>query len=134
MSQPTKENKPHTLVFSTLQSEQIIDGKVYLLVPKNQLQALVDQLKEQKADIQELKNVVIAVLKLMGLYDEATGTIKESVRSGEEGYFKYIIKALKDVLWLMLQAKASKEAEKELAEKFAFIKTLLTIIPKYAGE
>lgn len=109
-----------------------INGEIKTLVNVDQLEKLLFQLKDQKKDLLELKNCVVSVLRLMGLLDEKTGTIKESVRSGNESYFKHIIKALKDVVMLMTMARFNKASETELMEKFAFIKTVLPLVDKYA--
>lgn len=109
-----------------------IDGEIYVLVKKDDIKSLEYKVKDQAADINELKNCVTSVIKLMGLFDDKTGTIKASVTNGTENYFKYIIKAIKDILALVMQSQIGfGNSEKELAEKFAFIKTVLPLVKKY---
>ena len=110
-----------------------IDGEIYVLIRKNDVRNLEHKVKDQANDINELKNCVTSVIKLMGLFDDKTGTIKASVANGTENYFKYVIKAIKDILSLVIQSQVGMgNSEKELTEKFAFIKTVLPLVKKYA--
>lgn len=115
-----------------LKGEINIDGIDYLLCPKTQLDSLLNILADYKKDIAELHTCIVAVLDLMGLYDHQTHDIKEGIKTGKDSYFKYILRALGDVVSLLTQAKLGfKGAEQEILEKFAFIKNILPLIEKH---
>lgn len=124
----------HRIEFSDPKEVIIFEGKEYLLCQKKDLDILINKLDEYKADISKLKITVDSVLKILGLIDENTGAIKATIQSGEEGYFKYILKGLNKMMFLLVQAQMSKSAQKELENHFSFIKTLLPTINKYAGK
>jgi hypothetical protein len=111
-----------------------IDGLEYQIFRKDQLTGLIDKLKEYQGDITELKSAVTNILKLFGLLDETTGTIKTEIQNGEESYFKHILKALNKTVGLLMMAQVSKKSQAELEIQFAFIKTLIPIINKHAGK
>lgn len=119
---------------SRLKEEININGVNYLLVEKNQLENIIHQNIEFKKDIQELKHCIVSVIDVLGLLDKNTGTIKEKIKTGEEGYFGHIIKALKDVMLLMAEAKFSKSGENKLMEKFDFVKRIIPLIEKHGNK
>lgn len=123
------------ITITDLKQEFTHDGKTYTIVEKAQLERLLALLQENKADIHELKNVVVSILRLLGIWDDKTNSIKESIKTGEEGYFGNILKGLGDVISLLTRAQVpiiGKKAEAELMQKFAFLKTLVPIIEKHA--
>jgi hypothetical protein len=120
-----------------LKEKLTIDGKDYYLVENEQLKRLIDDLKEGKKDINELKNCIMSLLGVLGLLNEAGTNIKESIKTGEESYFKHILKALGETMALLGQAQIpviGKKAEAKLLEKFHFVKTIIPTIEKYAGK
>jgi hypothetical protein len=111
-----------------------IEGKQYLLVEKNQLTNLLNQNAEYKKDVVELKECIISVLRLMGLLDETTKTLKAEIKSGEESYFSPILKSLSDVVKLLTLSQlpiVGKKHEEQLVQKFSFIKQILPLIEKH---
>ncbi len=133
--------KPITIEISNLAQKIEIDGHTYLLVKKPELDETIRLIKQyksenatQKQEIDALKDTVIDVIKLLGLYDPVTKTIKAEVREGK-GVFGPIIKSIKDISFLLVQAKMGfPNAEAEILEKFAFIKNVLPLVDKYAGQ
>lgn len=133
--------KPINIEISNINQKIEIDGHTYLLVKKPELEETIRLIKHykaenqtQKLEIDALKDVVVDVIKLLGLYDEKTKSIKAEVREGK-GFIMPIIKSLKDVGFLLAQSKMGfPGAEKELLEKFAFIKNILPLVDKYAGK
>lgn len=100
---------------------------------KNRIQAVLD---ENKADVDELRNVVVSILKLLGIWDEKTNSVKNSIKTGQESYLPSILKGLGDVTMLAGQAQIpviGKKAEAKLLEKFHFLKNLIPIIEKHAN-
>jgi len=124
----------HKLEITDLQQTIVIDGKEYILAPKAELHKMAVDHKDLKADMEVLKKTILSILKIFGILDEKTNTIRESVRNGDEGYVKYILKALKNVVFLMGTAQFSKKAEAELAETFSFIGPLIPVIDKHANK
>ena len=110
-----------------------IQGNEFVLVPKKAAETVFEQNKVYKLEVEKLKNMTMSILKLLNLNNEKTGTIKQSIQSGEEGYFKHILKGLNKVVGLLVQAQFSKSAQKELEETFAFIKNIIPIANKYAN-
>lgn len=129
----------HTITIQNVQETITIDGKEYFLLEKNKgdemmdrIESLTQQLSEKEADLAEMKSVIISVLDLLGILNEEKTTIRAEIQSGEESYFKYILKALNSTIMLITKAQFSSGAQKEMAEKFAFIKNLIPIINKYS--
>ena len=109
-----------------------IENEDYLLCPEKQLEGLLKRLEDYKNDINELHNCISSVLDVMGIYDPETKDIKKAIKTGEESYFKYILRALKDTVVLLTQSKMGlKSSEKELLQKFAFIKNIIPLIEKH---
>lgn len=111
-----------------------IEGKQYLLVEKNQLTNLLNQNSEYKKDVVKLRECIISVLRLMGLFDETTKTLKAEIKSGEESYFSPILKSLSDVVKLLTLSQlpiVGKKHEEQLVKKFSFIKQILPLIEKH---
>jgi hypothetical protein len=119
----------HKIEIENLTDTVTIDGVDYLLLPKAQIEALLAQNLEYKKDIEVFRTMVANILAVLGLLDPATGSIKASIQSGEESYIKHILKALKNVVLDL-----SLGRNKNLEEKFSFIKTALPHIQKYAGK
>ena len=123
-----------TIQIESPQEEVLIDGKTYLLCPKEQLTKLLDdniELKkhnaEMRSDLSSFKKAIAGILNVLGLLDSNTGTIKESIQKGEESYLKHIGKALTSVMSdIMLKR------EKKLAERFSFIQNVIPLINKCA--
>jgi hypothetical protein len=135
-SQYDQQDQAHVIRVRDRDLEEIIviADKEYLLVPKENLETLLNRLQDYKGDINELRNCVISVLRVLGLLDEQTQSIKEKIKTGEEGYFKHLLSALKDVMFLLTQAKFGfKDAERELLEKFDFVKKIIPLIEKHHG-
>lgn len=124
----------HKIEITDLQQTITIQGKDYILAPKAELHKMATDHTELKQDMEVLKKTILSILKIFGLLDEQTGTIRESVRNGDEGYIKYILKALKNVVFLMGTAQFSKKAEAELLETFSFIGPLIPVIDKHASK
>lgn len=122
----------HQIKINSLTETITIEGKNYLLLPKDQLEKLLSDNIEQKQDIEVLRKTITNILSLFGILDEQTGTIKESIKNGSEGYLKHILKSLKNIIVLMGLSQFNKKAEAELLEKFSFITPLIPIIDKYA--
>lgn len=132
----TEKPEPINVTLTSLRQEIPLNGKTYVVIDKSQLQSLLNQIKENKADILEFKSCVLSILSLMGLLDEKTETLKESIKTGEEGYFGPILKSLSEVISLLGQAQIpiiGKKAEAKLVQKFAFIKNILPIVEKHAN-
>ena len=85
------------------------------------------ELAETAKDIEKLKTVIIGIIKVLGLYDEQTGTIKESIAKGEESYIKPILKSLGKLISGLTFNKD------QIAKDFAFIELIFPILKKYAG-
>ena len=110
------------------------EGKIYVCVPEQKLRNLIEQNKEFKQDFGELKQCVLSLLKLMGLLDEKTFTIKEKIKTGEESYIKHVLKSLKEVIILLTESKLGfKSAEEELVSKFSFVKQIIPLIEKHGA-
>lgn len=104
-------------------------------VNKKEYEKLLSDLNEYKNDTIELKKCILSVLRLLGILDEKTQSIKEKIKSGEEGYTKHILGGLGDVMTLLTQSNMpiiGKKYESKLAEKFSFIKTVLPLIEKHS--
>jgi hypothetical protein len=109
-----------------------INDENFVLVPKSAMERITIERKEYKAEIKELKNMVMSILSLLNLLDPDTGKIRQTVQNGDEGYLKYILKGLNKIVSLLVQAQFSKAAQKSLEETFAFIKNIIPIANKYA--
>ena len=117
---PTEIKK---IEFTEPEEKILFEGKYYYLCPAEQLEKLLSDnlgLKSTNAElsgeIATLKEVVLSIIGLFGLLDEKTGTIKASIQSGEESYFKHILKALNKIIMMVTMAQISKSSEKELAD------------------
>ena len=135
---PTEIKK---IEFTDPEEKILFEGKYYYLCPAEQLEKLLSDnlgLKSTNAElsgeIATLKEVVLSIIGLFGLLDEKTGTIKASIQSGEESYFKHILKALNKIIMMVTMAQISKSSEKELADTFAFIKKVIPLINKYGNQ
>lgn len=129
-----QENEYFLINRDHLKEKLNINGKEYYLIEAEQLKNLLYEVKEGKKDIGEMKNCIMALLAVLGLLDESGTQIKESIKSGEEGYFKHILKALGETMALLGQAQIpviGKKAEAKLLEKFHFVKTIIPIIEKH---
>jgi hypothetical protein len=117
----------------TVKDLVVIDGVEYYLTPKTQLETLLTENKEFKTDFINLKGCILKLLDIFGILDSKTNTIKEKIKTGEESYFKHILKALKTITILLVEAKSgfSKRAEAELDTKFDFIKVVIPLIDKH---
>jgi len=136
MIQIKTENNHFLIPIEEVKKKLIINEREFYLVPAAQLSDLLNQISSHKAEIEELKTCVISILRVLGLLDEQTQTIKAEIKSGEESYFPHILKALMKVVKLLAQAQVpviGKSAEKELVETFAFIKTILPLIEKHGN-
>lgn len=112
---------------------QIIEDVEYSLVPTEKLETLLKQNQEFKEDFKNLKGCILKLLDIFGILDPETQSIKEKIKTGEESYFKHILRALKNVTVLLIEAKSgmSKRAEQELDTKFDFVKTVIPLIEKH---
>lgn len=118
----------------TIHTQPHPDGHLISHTEKKRLDEL---LKENEADVAELKNVVVSILQLLGIWDEKTNAVKASIKSGDESYLPSILKGLGDVIALAGQAQIpiiGKKAEARLVEKFHFLKNLIPIIEKHSHE
>lgn len=112
----------------------LIDDKHHLIVEKQKIENLLNKIEDYKQDITGLKNCVFDILRLLGVFDENTGTIKETIKKGEESYFNHILKSLSEVVALLGQAQIpviGKKAEAKLLQKFHFVKTIIPLIEKH---
>jgi hypothetical protein len=96
-------------------------------VPKAQLENLLAQNKQYKADKEELIEMVKNIVKVLGLSDE-DGNIKEEITSGEVSPMKTILKKLSSIVLDL--AVNPKKIEKE----FEFVKNVIPILARYAVE
>jgi hypothetical protein len=104
-----------------------------ITIPKKQLEELLKQNAEFKEDFKNLKGCILKLLDIFGILDPNTQSIKEKIKTGEESYFGHILRALKNVTVLLIEAKSgfSKRAEAELDTKFDFVKTVIPLIEKH---
>lgn len=118
----------------TIHAQPHPDGFIISATEKKRLD---DLLKENAADVAELRNVVISILKLLGIWDDKTNAVKAAIKSGEESYLPNILKGLGEVTMLAGQAQIpviGKKAEQKLVEKFHFLKNLIPIIEKHSAQ
>lgn len=125
--------KKYNLSLDSLQETFTIDGVDYSIFNKSELENLLKKHQDYQSDIKELRSVIVSVLKLLGIYDEATGSVKSEIASGEESYFKHILKALNKIVMLLVTAQVSKKAQAELEETFSFITKIFPIINKHGS-
>lgn len=131
------------ITFNNLTDKQIINGKEHAIfeVEKietllNKNQVLKEQAAEYNADILALRDCVNDILRLMGLFDEETQSIKEDIKTGEESFIGPVLKSLGDVTVLLTQSKMpvfGKKYEEKLVQKFSFIKRVLPLVEKYGN-
>lgn len=103
-------------------------------VPEQELQDLLKQNKDFKADKEVLHDCIVKIMDLLGIVDPATGKVKEEIVSGEESFIPSLLKSVGDLMSLMTQSTIpliGKKAKVKLEEKFDFIKTLIPIIQKH---
>ena len=112
------------------------EGKQYLLVEKNQLSNLLNQNAEHKKDVENLKDCIFDVLRLMGVFDEKTKTIKQSLKDGDESYLSPILSSLGGVITLLSTPKwmRGKDYDEKVNKKFGFIKKILPLIEKHGNK
>jgi hypothetical protein len=96
-------------------------------VPKQQLENLLAQNKQFKADKEELIEMVKNIVKVLGLADE-NGNIKQEIVSGEISPMKTILKKLSGI---MLDLVGN---QKKLEKDFEFVKNVIPILGRYAEE
>ena len=106
----------------------VSDNKLHKL-EKHELIAII---KENEKDIAVLKDCVISITDVLGLYDKTTGSLKKEVKEGS--YLKPIIKSLGEVMGMLTMSKMGFGDDKELLKKFEFIKNVLPLIEKYANK
>jgi len=118
----------------SLEQTITIKGKDYLLVEKPLIERLLTdnetqkiKLTEYEKDIATLKEVVIGIIKVLGLYDETVKGIKPEIASGEESYIKPIVKSISSLLKnLMFNPK-------QIEKDFYFIPLIFPIIKKHGS-
>ncbi len=131
MSLPAKK---YTVHFDALTDKiEHPNGKKYYLVPCEEVEKLLSDNITYKKEIDELRYCATSIIAMFGLLDEETGTIRQSIVDGTESYIKYVLKALNRMIADLAIASFSKTKEAEVAQRFAFIKTLIPIIQKYAA-
>jgi hypothetical protein len=120
------------LEIENIENPVIIKDKVYVLVEQTKVEALLSdnqrlkaEILEHKADLKEVKKVIQGILRVLGLLDENTGNLKESIASGEENYIKPIVKSLGR---LVITLTTNKEA---VVKDFAFIEQIFPIMKKH---
>ncbi len=106
----------------------VSDNKLHKL-EKHELVAII---KENEKDIAVLKDCVISITDVLGLYDQKTGSLKKEVKEGN--YLKPIIKSLGEVMGMLTMSKMGFGDDKALLKKFEFIKNVLPLIEKYANK
>lgn len=126
-------DKKYKIELDSLQEPFEIEGQKLIIAPEEKAAAMLAENSAYREDIKELKEVIYNILDLLGILDKTTGTIKESIKTGEEGYFKHIAKALTGTALLLGKAQISKAAAAELEQSFAFIKNFIPIAEKYAN-
>lgn len=121
-----------TLEIENIQNPITLNNKVYVLVEQAQVEALLNdnqrqkaEILEHKADLLEVKKVIQGILKVLGLLDENTGNLKETIANGEENYIKPIVKSLGK---LVITLTTNKEA---VVKDFAFIEQIFPIMKKH---
>jgi hypothetical protein len=105
-------------------------------VTEEEFERLTAENATYKKEVSDLRDVVIGVCNVLGLSDE-NGKVKQEVLSGEENVMPLVLKSASGIVSSMMLAKApgmGARKEKELAEKFHFIKKLVPIIDKYQNE
>jgi hypothetical protein len=99
---------------------------------KKEKYELVAIIQSQNADIATLKDCVISITDVLGLYDSKAGSLKKEVKEGN--YLKPIIKSLGEVMGMLTMSKMGFGDDKALLKKFEFIKNVLPLIEKYANK
>lgn len=102
---------------------------------QKQLIAAEAENKQLKKEIAEVINLVRRIIGVLGLLDEKTNAIKPELLSGEESPLGLLMEALSGIVALITKSKMpviGKKYEKELEEKFAFVKDIVPIVEKYA--
>ncbi len=93
---------------------------------------LIHVIHSNEKDIAVLKDCVISITDVLGLYDQKTGSLKKEVKDGN--YLKPIIKSLGEVMGMLTMSKMGFGDDKVLLKKFEFIKNVLPLIEKYANK
>lgn len=96
-------------------------------VPKQQLEKLLAQNKQFKADKEELIIMVKNIVRVLGLSDDQ-GNIKEEIISGEVSPMKTILKKLSSIVLDLAVNPKKIEAD------FLFVKNVIPILARYAEE
>ena len=130
---------PLTIDITNIENPVELNGKSYVLVEVSGLSNLQAENLKLKADaenhrkeVMELRDVICSILDVLGLYDPATGNLKESIRNGDESYLKPIIKSIGDLMRLLTMSSFSTKSKSELEKKFEFIQKIFPIVEKYA--
>jgi hypothetical protein len=92
---------------------------------------------ELKAEAQEIIKVVMQIVGVLGLLDESGTKVKAELLNGEEGVFSLLLSSLSDIIGLITKSKMpmiGARYEKQLEQKFAFVKEILPLIQKYSTE
>ncbi len=127
----TEQEVKTALKVSDLRADIEIDGEHYILAKHTQILDLFNQLKAHSTEVEEIKAAVINILRLLGIWDDATNSIREGIKTGDESYLSQIMKSLTGIIFEMGTAQFSKAKQAAMEEKFRFIKDIMHIIDKY---
>lgn len=103
-------------------------------IEKAELNELLRQNEELKADFMALRGGVIKIMDFMGLIDPKTQGIKAEIESGEESFVPGMIKSLGNLTVMLAKASTpfvGVKAKEELGQKFIFIHELIPLINKH---
>lgn len=94
---------------------------------------LMAENKAMREDLENLYDVVISMVDVLGLLTPDKKNILPEIVSKEKSVIPIIMKSVMDIITLMGQSQVpvlGKRAEKQLEEKFAFLQKVLPLIDK----
>ncbi len=99
-----------------------------IMVPEEKLEALLDRIKDYERKEDEIAECVLQILKILGLADEK-GIKPEYSR--DDFSLGDVMKKLFEMISITDMTFRPKKFEKDMIEKFSFIKKLLYIFKDY---
>ena len=109
-----------------------IDDEKEIIVPKDQLQTLLEKINEYEKKEEEIATVCLKAMKTIGLADEH-GKMKPEADEGK-GVFKILIATFKEKISVSDYMFNRKKFEADLAKEFDFLDPLLKIGADYAAK